>query len=139
MSQNQNEAGTNLHYDLFTFHGFCRDLCPPVMHYRYQYLAGFSVLNLLAALLIFSIIKGRDAIPFLDHPIVTYIGKISYGLYIFHAPIQVWTFRLLSIPDEKVGHGEATFPFIIYIVVLLGFSSLSYHFFEKRFLRLKSG
>jgi peptidoglycan/LPS O-acetylase OafA/YrhL len=74
----------------------------------------------------------------LSHKLISYLGKISFGLYVFHRyPLDIF-FRY----SYTVGINETT-PFLwaayyslcLFLVVLI--SSISYHFFEKPFLRKK--
>ena len=61
---------------------------------------------------------------------LTYIGKISYGLYLYHMP--VYYFVRNEYPDLDK-------PIKLFMMVTISFAVtiLSYHFYEKRFLRLK--
>jgi len=65
----------------------------------------------------------------LAHPILVYLGKISYGLYVFHFPIVYgvrdrfglsWPLRLL-----------------LTLALTVAFAACSYRFLEQPFLRLK--
>jgi peptidoglycan/LPS O-acetylase OafA/YrhL len=61
-----------------------------------------------------------------------YLGRISYGLYIFH-----WMFVLLfNVPST---HGPIARPIraIAALLATVAMAAISYHFFEKPFLRLK--
>ncbi|MGZ5429556.1 MAG: acyltransferase family protein, partial [Thermoanaerobaculia bacterium] len=59
---------------------------------------------------------------------VAYLGKISYGLYVFH----VLALRL-------VHHVSPEWPvvFVLGLALTAGMGVLSYELYEKRFLRLK--
>ena len=68
-------------------------------------------------------------------PMLT-LGKISYGLYIFHVPVMMIMARWLYNTD--LGYWPS------HIILLFGgggvsfaLAYVSYHFYEKRFLRLK--
>lgn len=79
---------------------------------------------------------------FMPRPLV-YLGRISYGMYIFHITVYWIIYKIfkdeLSVFSERIGLPEwknnlgAIFAFIITV----GIASLSYKFFEKPFLRLK--
>ena len=73
-------------------------------------------------------------------PFLTKLGKISYGLYCFHMIalfITVYCFMKfqypVTLPDKILVLTEAAIAFVLTILI----SSLSYQFFEKRFLNLK--
>jgi peptidoglycan/LPS O-acetylase OafA/YrhL len=68
-------------------------------------------------------------------------GKVSYGMYIFHWPLVV-----LGVPVlERMQQGASTTMqmalsgtfVVVGIVVIWGFASLSFRFFEAPFLKLK--
>ena len=66
---------------------------------------------------------------------LVYLGKISYGLYVFH--LTAITVVLLLCDRLGIHHGKIL---AVYGVALPGtilFAHLSYQYFEKRFLRLK--
>jgi peptidoglycan/LPS O-acetylase OafA/YrhL len=76
-------------------------------------------------------------------PSIVYLGRISYGLYVFHELVyylvfrlgKVWLARLcemLHLTDWRSGVGTIV-SFVITIVV----AHLSYQFYERPFLRLK--
>jgi peptidoglycan/LPS O-acetylase OafA/YrhL len=105
----------------------------------YQY----TLCNILAAALILPAINGQPLFPkiFLAKPIA-YLGKISYGIYIFHAPVLA---VLLLIADINWGGWykltkqpfvEIIF-FILYTVIVVGIAHLSYKYFEKSILKYK--
>ena len=68
--------------------------------------------------------------------ILSYLGKISYGLYVFHYAAIVFTRQVLPdgvVPDAWAWVCRA----IIAAIVTLTVSMASYEFLEKPFLRLK--
>jgi peptidoglycan/LPS O-acetylase OafA/YrhL len=80
-------------------------------------------------------VKSKLFRPVLENRGVLYVGKISYGIYLFHNFIPY--FYGINLPRPLQ-------PFSIYIVqllrlaLLLGIASLSWFLFEKPFLRLKA-
>jgi len=68
-----------------------------------------------------------------------YLGKISYGLYCYHGVVitlLIVILRNITIP-QSLGMVFVLFPFIIICVTVL-LSHLSYRYFERYFLKLKS-
>jgi len=75
---------------------------------------------------------------FLTNPVVIYIGKISYGIYLYHEVARVFTWwatgTLLSGIPRYVAYGTKL---TIYVFLSIALAGVSYHFFERRFLKLK--
>lgn len=46
---------------------------------------GYTLLNLTAALVIVAVLRG--GLPGLGHPVLAYLGRISYGIYVFQRPL----------------------------------------------------
>ena len=104
----------------------------PIAHgvYGWGYIVGLSVVNAGSALLIEALV-GRQFLPGLfENSVMRYCGKISYGIYIFHFPIQALVTRLFS-----------GYPILVQLAVQVGLtvavSAASYSLFESRFLVLK--
>lgn len=76
----------------------------------------------------------------LTHPLIDYLGKISYGIYMIHMVVVVFfvqVFKYLYPDWDGTGWGINLAYYSVSIVVSLGLSALSYEFFEKRFIRMK--
>lgn len=75
-----------------------------------------------------------------ENPILQYLGRISYGFYMFHVMCIVFTIHIL---DKYVGlDNDITTPqhlllYGISFLLTVAVSSFSYHIFEKAFIRLK--
>ncbi|GAB3867547.1 acyltransferase [Hymenobacter segetis] len=98
----------------------------PYFHYEvYAVLFGILICN-------FAANPGR--IFSMENAWTNYLGKISYGLYMFHPVVIVFSIRLL----QKVGllHDAILYPLVVGLVVLM--ATLSYDFFEKRFINRKA-
>jgi len=75
---------------------------------------------------------------------LAYLGRISYGMYVFHITIYWIIYNILK--DElaafssKIGLYEwkNEVGFVAAFLVTVALAMLSYHYFEKPFLRLKS-
>jgi peptidoglycan/LPS O-acetylase OafA/YrhL len=74
---------------------------------------------------------------FMELAPMVYLGRISYGLYIFHnfiPPGVSGLCRFLGLPNVEV-HTYRVFP--LNLCILVGLASISWHFFEKRINDLK--
>ncbi len=69
----------------------------------YQYIWAYTLLNYWFVVLIYCVVHEKMFIRFLDWPPFQYLGKISYGLYIYHFPM-IWLVGLLreyGLPEES--------------------------------------
>lgn len=71
----------------------------------------------------------------LEMPVLIYLGKISYGLYLFHFIISTFYERWEGSILPEIS--QAGIRFIIYFALTVLISSLSWHFFERPVNRLK--
>jgi len=62
---------------------------------------------------------------------LTYLGEISYSIYMIHFPVQI----VLATADEilDLGFSPGSIPFFLfYTAIALAFSAASFHLFERR-------
>ena len=109
---------------------------PFAMPKNMQYIWGYSILNYFFALFIYAVISEKLWVKFLEHPWLKYLGKISYGLYVYHFAIIwiVWRIR------DYFTLTESQFKFLIAFISLfltIGIASASYRWIEKPILNLK--
>ncbi len=107
----------------------------------YQYLWAYTLLNYWFAVLIYCVVHEKLFVRFLDWSPLQYLGRISYGLYIFHFPI-VYFFPVNWFVDQiqQAGILAELTPLLIlvsYFVCTAAIASLSYYILEKPFLKLK--
>jgi peptidoglycan/LPS O-acetylase OafA/YrhL len=96
----------------------------------YSYLWGISLLNVTSALLIDFVAHRAAFAAFLDAAVLKYLGKISYGLYIFHYPLQSLVAHVLP----RSGHfTQLVVQCALTVIVATG----SFHLWEAPFSRLK--
>ena len=76
----------------------------------------------------------------LENGVLNFLGKISYGLYVWN-PLLIY---LVSLIYQKYILDLGIHPilllvsvFLVNTLVIIGISYLSYEYFEKRFLKLK--
>jgi peptidoglycan/LPS O-acetylase OafA/YrhL len=107
---------------------------------NHQYVWMYSLINFSSASFLLFLVSpyrnntGNWLVKFLEFPWAVRIGKISYGMYVFHWLILVYVFNHL-LPMES--YQMKLILFIPYVIVVYLFSSLSYTFFEAWFIRLK--
>lgn len=96
----------------------------------YKYLWGYSLWRLGFACLLVQL-RNEQLLPWLfNQPLLGYLGKISYGLYVFHYPL-LWLIKL-QFP-ALAWHWWV----IVSLLCTIGLSALSYALFESPLLALK--
>jgi peptidoglycan/LPS O-acetylase OafA/YrhL len=109
--------------------------------FQNRYAFTYTLVNLLAFFLLASALQQNFIQRFLEWRPLRFTGKISYGIYIFHFPVSAGLIILLDYFNHttKISNSPVTeaLTFIIYIMVVLLISWLSFRFFESRFLKLK--
>ena len=96
-----------------------------------QHIWSYSLLNgFFAALILWVSVASPK---FLNATPLVAIGKVSYGMYVFH-----W--GLLGAFNQLVGTRlvSSTLSFVVYLGVVYAVSWLSYRYFEQYFLKLKN-
>lgn len=99
----------------------------------------FSLMSIFFASLLYVSIFSKSALKsVLEHPWLRHIGKISYGLYLYHYPIFV-SADLIAL--ETVGGEPDTLYYITEVILTFGLSYLlailSWKWFETPILKLK--
>lgn len=106
---------------------------------NYQYLWGYTAVNLLSAGLLLLVLQGRFFNATFQNRSLGRMGVITYSAYIFHLPLLHYAHPLIHQLATLTGSlTTAKFiaaPFFILFVYLL--SEISYRHFESWFLRLK--
>jgi peptidoglycan/LPS O-acetylase OafA/YrhL len=97
---------------------------------------GYSVSAIMMMLMIAYIHTVRPAwlLAVLECKPVVWCGRVSYGIYLFHKPLIDVVVGRFGRPSSVAG--EVAFALVVYAGAV-GLASLSYIFFESRFLRLK--
>ncbi|MDP1548500.1 MAG: acyltransferase [Anaerolineales bacterium] len=108
---------------------------PVTLPNAYQFLWAYSLINYWFAILIYCIVNEGLFVKFLDLPLLQYLGKISYGLYVYHFPVIWFAGRLRDVQGlEGISYPQIT------LVALAGtilIASISYHLLERPLIRLK--
>ena len=80
----------------------------------------------------------NDKVVFsLENRVFNYLGKISFGLYVFHLIGLDLSIELFKYFNVKIGQPYHLI-FILGVILTILLSSLSYNFFEKPFLKIKN-
>lgn len=103
----------------------------------HQYVWGYTLLNLSSAALIFYLVHNARTPRFFENRALVYIGKISYGIYIWHVILLYGMWRVW--PDWPIHRAtpKALLLVVLYTALTVGVASASYFGFEQFFLRLK--
>jgi len=76
--------------------------------------------------------------PIMLNPTIQYIGKVSYGIYLYHELVRVivWYVAkpLMSAWPTSLGYG---FRLMLYVALSVALAALSYELMEKKFLKLR--
>jgi peptidoglycan/LPS O-acetylase OafA/YrhL len=96
-------------------------------------LLGRPLVALAAVMMLVAFIGAAGPMKVLCSPVLTYLGKISYGLYVYHL-LGVLLAEHLVHAHGSNGHGAAA----IGLLLTVALSAISYTWFESPFLRLKN-
>lgn len=104
-------------------------------------LIGYIIsLGLFSSLVLMAIFGNQKIKNLFDHEILFFIGKISYGIYVYHGLLRPYFKEFIYNPMYiLLGGGIFTSAFYTLIVTLLSIfiAFLSWEFFERHILKLK--
>jgi peptidoglycan/LPS O-acetylase OafA/YrhL len=102
---------------------------------HYQFIWGPTLLNYFFAVLIYCVVYEKALLRFLDLSWLRYLGKISYGMYVYHFPILWFVAKFFEerIQSKTLSWGNVVVSLSLTILI----AALSYHFLEKPILNLK--
>ena len=104
---------------------------PLLLPNAYKPVWGYSILNYLFMLLIYGVAREGWFVRVLEHAWMRYLGRISYGLYVYHY-IILWLTTEVVFPELPPLPGAAI---ALPLTVLV--ASVSFRFFEKPITDLK--
>ncbi|WP_241654487.1 acyltransferase family protein [Granulicella sibirica] len=99
-----------------------------------QVLLGYLCLDAGCLLIFFSVLGAE--VPLIARPLI-YLGKISYGLYIFHMLVRSVVGEAIGRVTHSVGHHQLLPFYLLTAAGSIVIAAASYRFYEKPFLRLK--
>ncbi len=97
------------------------------------------IYSIIFIIVILNIIGNKNIKIKLENKIFNFLGKISYGLYMYH--FMIIPIILYILNKYKFTTNEFYLNFIIYfttILITILVSAFSYYFFENKFIKLKS-
>lgn len=92
---------------------------------------GYSLINFLFGFLILQTRDGKFMHAFLSNSVFNYLGRISYGLYVFHFPCLFVVHDIMSLSGTKYVND------IVALALAISLAALSYRFVESRFIAAK--
>ncbi len=94
------------------------------------------VISLTFGLLIVNISCNSNSFLKLENPFLNYLGKISYGVYMFHPLVLIFTIKIYS---NFISHRLelTTLTYFSGIIITTGIAILSYRYFETPCMRFK--
>jgi peptidoglycan/LPS O-acetylase OafA/YrhL len=96
----------------------------------FGFLWGYSLINACSALLIDCLVRRKFLPGLFEARPLAYLGRISYGLYVIHYPVQ-------EIVDKALPHARVSLRIAVQVAITVALASVSFHFWEAPFLRLK--
>lgn len=101
-----------------------------------KHIWGYSLLNYLFAVLIYCVAREGSFTRLLEWPLLAYLGKISYGMYVFHFSMIWFAARIRDVAPISEDLAK---PLTALIAFGLTFALawLSYRFIERPILNLK--
>jgi len=109
---------------------------PVAMPRAYQYIWGYSLWNYWFAVIIFCIVREKMLVRSFEWPVLRYLGKISYGLYVYHFPIVWFAWRIRDVWSMQESLAKPLTA-IIALAATIIVASLSYFLMERPILNLK--
>lgn len=107
------------------------------MMQSYGYVWGYSIINLVSMLGIICALQGIGPTRSLENGLLVRIGKVSYGVYVYHLPLLlVGEFLMASLGIHLHGIVRLAF-FAAWVAAVILLSDASFRWLEKPFLKLK--
>jgi peptidoglycan/LPS O-acetylase OafA/YrhL len=113
---------------------------PNVEVIQWKLMLTYPLLGLGMSLVLLSVMRGTlwGLSLLLGNTVLRYLGKISYGLYVYHLATERMSIEIsdMLIPHAR-GRGYAGVVLVVRLMVTVGVAAVSYHILERPFLRLK--
>jgi len=107
----------------------------------HKYIWGYSALNLCFGLVLYKM-KSRSFFPLIfENGIMVYLGKISYGLYVYHYGVMylvnTLTNKVMVFYNWEHTTTIRIISVFIALIITIFVSAISFKFFEEKFILLK--
>lgn len=102
----------------------------------FKHIWGYSLLNYFFAILIYCVAREGLFLRPLEWKPLAYLGKISYGMYVYHFSLTWFAARIRDLAPMPEALAKALTALLAFLLTLL-IASLSYRFIEKPILDLK--
>lgn len=96
-----------------------------------------QIISFVSIVIILNLATNPESIFSLENKVLNYLGKISYGIYMFHPLCIFITMQILFRSHLFSDVFNNIFIYTISIVLTILLSAASYRFYESKFLKLK--
>jgi len=104
------------------------------MSNSYKHIWGYSLLSLCFGLILLKMKSRSFFSKIFENKVLTFLGLISYGLYVYHYGVLHITSILLNFMDIP---NRLNIRIPLALTLTIGISYFSYIFFEKKFISMK--
>lgn len=97
----------------------------------------YDIVAIAGLVLIIALASSKSYFLHFENKVFNYLGKVSYGIYVIH-PFVIWLFSTKILKNTNIP--KEYLLWIVYfscISVTIGLAGISYHFFERPFLKIK--
>lgn len=97
-----------------------------------------EIISVFTLIIIFNQINNPEKIISLENKFFDYLGKISFGLYVYNPLViflMAYVFNLFSINNILI---KQILIYVFAILAIIFVAHISYNYYEKRFLKLKT-
>lgn len=97
-----------------------------------------EIISLITLVIIFNQINNKRPLISLENRVFDYLGKISFGLYVYNPLVIYYIAYLFNLFETDNTLLKLILVYLINLISIIIVSHLSYFYFEKRFLKLKN-
>ncbi len=129
--------GSTLGFDPSVYH---LTTFSPSAIFNNRYFYSIPLINFTFASLLLWAIQTKSPPRLLVNNVIMRVGKISYGIYLFHLPLSFLSTHFFEVLGRKVDEHGLSYQLIVmlvYLILLILLSEVSFRFYEAKFLKLK--